>query len=89
VKCPHCDGTGELADDQANVGAMILLHRKAAGMTQQDLASQVGLSRPQIANIEVGRSDMPVSRLLKFAAAFGVSMKDLIPAPSEGAAGGR
>lgn len=79
MKCPHCNGTGELSDDQANVGAMILLHRKAANLTQQDLASMVGLSRPQIANIEVGRSDMPVSRLMQFAKAFGVPMKDLIP----------
>lgn len=79
MKCPHCDGTGELPDDQASVGAMILLHRKAHKMSQQDLASLVGLSRPQIANIEVGRSDMPVSRLGLFAKAFGISMKELIP----------
>ena len=79
MKCPHCDGTGELPMSKANVGTMILAARLGNGMTQQDLAGKVGRSRAQIANIEAGRSDIPVSLLGKFAEAFDISMRDLIP----------
>lgn len=79
MKCPHCDGSGEMPDDKVTIGEMILMHRKARDMTQADLAPLVGLSRPQVANIEGGRTDLPVSRLMLFAKALGVTMKELIP----------
>lgn len=79
MKCPYCDGTGELVGSKTHIGVMILAARKAAGMTQNDLAERVGKSRPQIANIEGGRSDLPVSTLFKFAEALGVTPKDLMP----------
>ena len=79
MKCPHCDGKGELLNGEACVGDMILSVRKAKGMTQQDVAEGVGMSRAQIANIEAGRSDMPLKTLAKFAKAFECSMRDLVP----------
>ena len=79
LRCPYCDGTGQLEGAHAHVGARILFHRKAASMTQQDLASLVGRSRAQIANIEVGKTDLPVSLLTKFAEALGVKASELIP----------
>ena len=78
MKCPYCDGTGDLGGN-ATVGSMILAHRKARGITQQDLASLVGRSRPQIANIEAGRSDMPLSLLAAFAKALDVPTRELVP----------
>ena len=53
--------------------------RKSLKLTQQELASKVGLSRAQIANVEAGRSDMPLSTLKRYADAFGCTMKDLVP----------
>ena len=79
MKCPHCNGTGNLAPNEATVGDMILSIRKSKGLTQQELAAKVGFSRAQIANIESGRSDMPISTLRKYADALGCSMKELIP----------
>lgn len=61
------------------VGDMIRAHRAALDMTQQQLSELVGRSRAQIANIESGRSDIPLSALARFAQAFKCSMKDLVP----------
>jgi transcriptional regulator with XRE-family HTH domain len=79
LACPYCNGTGTLDDDKAHVGSRILAHRKAANLTQQDLAGMIGRSRPQVANIEAGRSDLPVSLLAKVAEALGVKMSELVP----------
>lgn len=77
MKCPYCDGTGELTSP--SVGTAILAIRKIREMTQQDLAKACGLSRPQITNIEAGRSDTSVSMLMAIADALSVSAKDLLP----------
>jgi len=79
MKCPHCNGSGKLSPQEATVGDMILSMRKSLNLTQQDLASKVGLSRAQIANVESGRSDMPISTLKRYADALGCTMKDLLP----------
>lgn len=79
VKCPHCDGTGRIALERASTGDMILAARKAKGMTQEELAGKVGLSRAQVANLEGGRTDTTLSKLAKFAAALDVTTKELVP----------
>ncbi len=79
MKCPHCDGTGEIKPESRDIGTMVVALRKARGMTQQQFADQAGYSRGQIANIETNRSDMTISRLVKLAEAFGCDVKDLFP----------
>lgn len=79
MKCPQCAGTGEIEATSAHVGLMIATARNAAEMTQADLAAKVGRSRPQIANIESGRSSFDIKMLSIFAAALGVPAKELIP----------
>lgn len=79
VKCPHCDGTGRLSLERATLGDMILARRKAAGMTQEELAAKVGFSRGQVANVEGGRSDLPTKTLRIYADALKCSPRDLIP----------
>lgn len=79
MKCPYCDGTGQMAMERITVGTMIFAARKRAGMTQEQLCAAVMLSRAQIANIEGGRSDVPASKLIQFAQALGCSPKDLLP----------
>lgn len=79
MKCPHCNGTGVLGGNEIHAGALILAQRRAREMTQAELAQLVGLSRTQIANIEIGRSDMPLKTLARFAEALQVSMKELVP----------
>lgn len=79
MECPYCHGTGELKPDEVTVGTMVLSIRKSVGMTQQDVARKAGLSRTQIANLETGRTDIPVLTLRRIADALGCSAKDLIP----------
>ena len=79
MKCPTCNGTGEIATTSAHVGLMICAARNQAKMTQEELASKVGRSRPQIANIEAGRSSFDIKMLSMFADALGVPAKELIP----------
>jgi transcriptional regulator with XRE-family HTH domain len=77
MKCPYCNGTGELINPE--VGALILVARQSKGMTQEQLAIGASLSRAQIANIELGKSDVPTRTLARIAQTLGVSMKDLVP----------
>jgi transcriptional regulator with XRE-family HTH domain len=79
IKCPHCKGIGQIQMKEATVGDMILGVRNAKSWTQEKLAGSVGLSRAQIANIEGGRSDVPLKTLKRFADALGCTMRDLVP----------
>lgn len=76
MKCPRCNGTGEVPG--LATGEAIRAFREKLGMTQLELSEVVGRSRAQIANIESGRSDLPISMLARFAKALGCSMKDLV-----------
>lgn len=53
-------------------------HRlRADGMTQQDLADRVGVTRQTILSIEKGRYNPSVGLALRLARAFGVSVEDI------------
>ena len=79
IPCPHCEGLGYLTPATAHTGIMIALQRKKLGISQQELAAAVGISRPQVANIESGRSDIPTKSLRLYAQALQCEMKDLVP----------
>lgn len=79
LKCPTCNGSGEISAEAWSIGLSILTVRRAKGLTQEQLANAAGVSRPQIANIESGRSDMPTETLLRFAKALGVRPAELLP----------
>jgi transcriptional regulator with XRE-family HTH domain len=53
--------------------------RKAANLTQEDLAERVGLSRTSITNIERGRQHVPLHMLFSLATAVGVEPAELLP----------
>lgn len=54
--------------------------RKVFGLTQQQVAERLGLSRPSVANFEQGNQDMPLSKVEAYAVAVGVR---LVPIPRE------
>ena len=60
------------------IGARVCIARKAAGMTQAGFAAQLGLSRPSVANIEAGRQDLPLSRLVVLAEILSLDLHALI-----------
>ncbi|MGI3904022.1 MAG: helix-turn-helix domain-containing protein [Janthinobacterium lividum] len=62
----------------ALIGSLIRRHRDQVGMTQAQLAVQVGLSRTSITNIERGRQPLLVHQLCQITERLGVGMKDFI-----------
>lgn len=63
-----------------DLGDSIRRRRKALGLTQADLASNVGLARPSVANIETGRQQLLIHQLYQFASALQMPVIDLLPA---------
>ena len=48
-------------------------------MTQEALASEIGLSRTSIVNIERGRQQLLLHTLAQISAALSISLQDLLP----------
>ncbi|WP_071658864.1 helix-turn-helix transcriptional regulator [Duganella sp. HH101] len=65
------------------VGSAIRGARDAAGLTQSELASTVGVSRTSLTNIELGRQRLLVDQLVEIAMALQVSVPDLLPMDSQ------
>lgn len=65
----------------ASLGANIRSRRESAGMSQEVLATKVGLSRTSITNIERGRQSVFVHQLFSFAEALGIGPATLLPSP--------
>jgi DNA-binding XRE family transcriptional regulator len=76
VECPKCHGRGRVS---MSFGMLVQQRRKALGMTQEELAEKVGLTRPQLANIEAGTNGTDIRRLRDFAAALDCQVDDLVP----------
>jgi transcriptional regulator with XRE-family HTH domain len=55
-----------------DVAALCAGIRRRRGLTQQEMAARIGLSRSSIANIEAGRQDMPAAKLLSLLATEGL-----------------
>ena len=56
----------------------ILYYRKAAKLSQEELAAQVGVSRQAVSKWELGDATPEVDKLLALAKAFGVTTDELI-----------
>ncbi len=56
----------------------ILYYRKAAKLSQEELAAQVGVSRQAVSKWELGDATPEVDKLLALARAFGVSTDELL-----------
>jgi len=61
-------------------GRLLTRRRKKAGLTQEKLATFLGLSRTSIANIERGRQPVQLHTLYSIADALDAEILDLVPA---------
>ena len=61
------------------IGVRIRSRRKELRLTQETLASRLGLSRASLANIETGRQSVLVHRLYPIAQVLSLSVDDLLP----------
>lgn len=65
------------------LGASIKARRRALRLTQQQLATQLGISRGSLANVETGRQRVLVHQLYKLAEQLNVGLQELLPESSE------
>ncbi|MDE6841813.1 MAG: helix-turn-helix domain-containing protein, partial [Oscillospiraceae bacterium] len=56
----------------------ILYYRKAAKLSQEELAARVGVSRQAVSKWELGDATPEVDKLLALARAFGVTTDELL-----------
>jgi transcriptional regulator with XRE-family HTH domain len=69
--------TSELAAQL--VGDEIRRARKAAGLTQTELAKRLDLTTPYVSNVEAGRVNLTVGQLARFADALGSDLQLHLP----------
>ncbi len=71
---------------KSNVGASgnrIAKAKELAGLTQAELADQIGLTQPYVSDVERGRhTTITLDNARKFADFFGCSIEDLFPSRS-------
>jgi transcriptional regulator with XRE-family HTH domain len=60
------------------IGAKLVHMRTTLGISQEELAKKIGLTRTSITNIEAGRQRVLLHDVEKIAAAFGISPKHLL-----------
>ena len=65
------------------VGKSVRGRRKEVGMTQAQLAAEVGVLRTSVTNIETGRQKAPLHVLFRICAALGVEVATVIPEYAE------
>ncbi|MBN2557377.1 MAG: helix-turn-helix transcriptional regulator [Clostridia bacterium] len=61
-----------------NLNEKILFYRKKAGLSQEDLAQRIGVSRQAVSKWETGDSEPEVGKLLLLAETFDISMDWLL-----------
>ncbi len=73
--CPYCKGTGLV---QATVATRLVRLREERGLTQDQVADGIHVSRTQVANLERGRGSPSVETLVSMAEYFGVTTDHLL-----------
>lgn len=63
-----------------HIGLLIKNRRKQLGLTQEKLAKRLAISRASLASIEIGRQNVLVHHLYRFATALQLDPKDFLPA---------
>jgi transcriptional regulator with XRE-family HTH domain len=64
-------GFRELAARRRELGAGLAARRRAAGLSQSEVAGRMGTSQPAIARLEAGDVDVRMSTVQRYAAALG------------------
>lgn len=62
----------------ARVGTVIAEHRRAQGLTQQELADACRIQRPSLSSLEAGRRNLTFVTLVRIADALGCKPSELL-----------
>ena len=79
MKCPTCNGTGEIDARHVSLGVVVASRRNELRLKQQELADMIGVSRTTLANIETGRQSIPIERVRPMALALQMTVEDFLP----------
>lgn len=63
---------------QSALGRAIMRARRKSGVTQIELARQLGMHRTQLGHVEQGRKDFQLSTLVRIADALGIPLSMLV-----------
>lgn len=75
-----------MKEGRIRLGQEILRHRKRLGLTQEELAGRMGVSRQSVAKWETGQSSPDLDRLVLLRDVLQTGLDDLIPpVPTESA----
>ena len=68
-----------MAEKLKDIGRILQEARTSRGLTQADIAPQLGVSRATVAQIETGRRSLKAEDLRRLAAFYGCSLSELLP----------
>ena len=68
-----------MAEKLKDISSILRQARTSRGLTQADIAPQLGVSRATIAHIETGRRSVKAEDLRRLAAFYGCSLSELLP----------
>lgn len=77
--CEECDGEEFDRRVRVSFGTELYRQRSKAGLLQRHLAEKVGLSRPAIQSMEVGRQNVTLAMVFRLARALGCEPLELWP----------
>lgn len=66
-----------MTDESTNLGALLAKWRKAAGLSQANMAVALGTQQATISKLESGAYKLSVAQLLSFLSACGLSVSDV------------
>ena len=66
-----------------DIGSVLQEARTSRGLTQADIAPQLGVSRATIAHIETGRRSLKAEDLRRLATFYGCSLSELLPSATD------
>ena len=68
--------------NQEKIGKLIALKRKEKGMTQDELAEKLFVSRQTVSNYETGRSKPDIDTLVRISGVLGADVQELLYGPA-------
>jgi transcriptional regulator with XRE-family HTH domain len=63
------------------IGKLIRTERESAGISQETLATRIGMTRTNYARVEQGRTNVTIDTLLRIAAGLGLTLSFNFEAP--------
>ena len=72
-----------MANKLKDIGSILQRARTSRGLTQADIAPQLGVSRATVAHIETGRRSLKAEDLRRLAAFYGCSPSELLPSATD------